>query len=61
LKNPIDTEKPYLRDNLDYVLINYVSKNSKFFDEFKMFDIGRIWSKKYDIQNDNAKFADEFV
>ena len=61
LKNPIDTDKPYLRDDIDYIMINYVTKNSKFFDDFKMFDIGRIWSKKHDIQNDNGKFADEFV
>jgi phenylalanyl-tRNA synthetase beta subunit len=45
IKNPIDLDKPYLRDDLDYVLINYVSKNSKFFEDFKIFDIGRVWSK----------------
>lgn len=61
LKNPIDTDKPFLRDSMDYVLINYITKNSKFFDEFNVFDLGRIWSKKYDKQNDNWKFADEFV
>lgn len=61
LKNPIDTDKPYLRDSMDYILINYVTKNSKFFDEFKIFDLWRIWSKKYDLQNNEAKFADEFV
>jgi phenylalanyl-tRNA synthetase beta subunit len=44
-KNPIDLDKPYMRDNLDYILINYVTKNSKFFDEFRIFDIGRVWSK----------------
>lgn len=61
LKNPIDTDKPYMRDDMDYIMINYVTKNSKFFDEFKIFDIARIWSKKYDIKKENAKFANEFV
>ncbi len=61
LKNPIDTDKPYLRDDMDYIMINYITKNSKFFDDFKIFDIGRIWSKKYDLQNETAKFANEFV
>lgn len=61
LKNPIDTDKPYMRDDMDYVMINYVTKNCKFFDDFRMFDLGRIWSKKYDIKNENAKFANQFV
>lgn len=61
LKNPIDTDKPYLRDDIDYIMINYVTKNCKFFDDFRIFDLGRIWSKKYDIKNENAKFANEFV
>jgi phenylalanyl-tRNA synthetase beta subunit len=61
LKNPIDTDKPYMRDDMDYVMINYVTKNCKFFDDFRMFDLGRIWSKKYDIKKENAKFANEFV
>ena len=61
LKNPIDTDKPYLRDDIDYIMINYVTKNCKFFDDFRMFDLGRIWSKKYDIKNEKAKFANEFV
>lgn len=60
IKNPIDTDKPYMRDDMDYVMINYIAKNSKFFDEFKIFDAGRVWSKKWDIDID-SKFADEFV
>ncbi|HRX63834.1 MAG TPA: phenylalanine--tRNA ligase subunit beta [Candidatus Absconditabacterales bacterium] len=60
LKNPIDTDKPWMRDDLDYVLIEYVSKNSKFFEDFKIFDIGRIWSKDFANQVE-SKFADEFV
>jgi hypothetical protein len=61
LKNPIDTDKPYLRDDIDYIMINYVTKNCKFFDKFKLFDIGRIWSKKFDKKLEDAKFANQFV
>lgn len=60
IKNPIDLDKPYLRDDLDYVLINYVSKNSKFFEDFKIFDIGRVWSKLWS-DGKVWKFADELV
>jgi phenylalanyl-tRNA synthetase beta chain len=59
-KNPIDLDKPYMRDNLDYILINYIYKNSKFFDEFKIFDIGRVWSKLWD-KKQKWKFADEII
>ena len=61
LKNPIDLEKPYMRNNLDYILINYIAKNSKFFEEFKIFDIGRVWSKDFAKNWIKSKFADEFV
>jgi hypothetical protein len=60
-KNPIDLDKPYMRDNLDYILINYIYKNSKFFDEFKIFDIGRVWSKSWSKNNNQSKFADEIT
>lgn len=59
-KNPIDLDKPFLRDNLDYILINYIYKNSKFFEEFKIFDIGRVWSKLWD-KKQISQFADEMV
>jgi phenylalanyl-tRNA synthetase beta subunit len=61
LKNPIDLEKPYMRNNLDYILINYIAKNSKFFEDFKIFDIGRVWSKNFAKNDIKSKFADEFV
>jgi phenylalanyl-tRNA synthetase beta subunit len=47
LKNPIDTDRPYMRNDLDYILVNYIAKNSKFFENFKIFDIGRIRSKQF--------------
>jgi phenylalanyl-tRNA synthetase beta subunit len=61
LKNPIDLDKPYMRDNLDYILINYITKNSKFFEDFKIFDIGRVWSKSFAKDIVESKFADDFV
>ena len=45
LQNPVNPEAPYMRDDLIYGLLAYTAKNSKFFDSFKMFDIGKIWNK----------------
>lgn len=45
LQNPVVPDSPYLRDSMVYNLLSFVSKNSKFFDEFKIFDIGRIRKK----------------
>ncbi|HKL44051.1 MAG TPA: phenylalanine--tRNA ligase subunit beta [Candidatus Absconditabacterales bacterium] len=61
LKNPIDTDKPWMRNDLDYVLIKYISKNFRFFDKFKIFDIGRVWSKDFSRGDYKSKFADGFV
>lgn len=45
IKNPINVDQPYLRDSIIYPLMDYVKKNSKFFDKIKMFDIGKVWSQ----------------
>jgi len=45
LQNPVNPEAPYMRDDLIYSLLAHTAKNSKFFDSFKMFDIGKIWNK----------------
>ncbi|MEI8091303.1 MAG: hypothetical protein WCG98_03490 [bacterium] len=45
LQNPINPETPYLRDEMTYGLLNHVVKNHKFFDEFTLFDIGKVWKK----------------
>ena len=64
LQNPINPEAPYMRNDMLYGLLTHVSKNSKFFDEFKLFDIGKIWDKKQKAK-DNGQgkniFASEFV
>ena len=64
LQNPINPEAPYMRDDMLYGLLAHVSKNSKFFDEFKLFDIGKIWNKKQKAKNngqDKDFFASDFV
>lgn len=69
LQNPVNPEAPYMRDDLLYGLLPHTAKNSKFFDSFKLFDIGKIWHKggelrveNWEVQvNDNKKFASSFV
>jgi phenylalanyl-tRNA synthetase beta chain len=46
LQNPVNPEKPYLRAGMHYELFAHTAKNSKFFDEFKIFDIGKVWNTK---------------
>jgi len=44
LQNPVNPEAPYLRGDMFPELLSYVAKNCKFFDEFKIFDIGKVWN-----------------
>ncbi len=48
LKNALSPETKHLRDSMIYNLFSYAAKNSKFFDKFKLFDIGKVWSKKHE-------------
>ncbi len=43
LKNPISLEFEYLRPNIVISLLQAVSKNIRFYDEFKLFEIGKIY------------------
>ncbi|MCF7834600.1 phenylalanine--tRNA ligase subunit beta [Candidatus Gracilibacteria bacterium] len=69
LQNPVVPDAPYMRDSLVYNLLSLGAKNSKFFDEFRMFDIGRVRKKnKIPAANNNAgmtsndeKYASSFV
>ncbi len=45
LQNPTNPEAPYMRDDMVYGLLAHTAKNSKFFEKFKIFDIGKIWRK----------------
>ncbi len=62
LQNPVHIETPYLRNSMIYNLIWYAAKNSKFFDSFKIFDIGNIWDKTTKKESsDNKIYATSFV
>ena len=66
LQNPVNPESPYMRDDLVYGLLAHTAKNSKFFDTFKIFDIGKTWKKNGSIETlkngkMNEKFASDFV
>ena len=45
LTNPVNPECPLLRDSFLYQFLQVASKNSKFFDEIRYFDTGKIWTK----------------
>ncbi len=59
LKNPVNSDAKFLRDSMMYNLLEYVKKNSKFFDNIKIFDIWKTFSKKYRIDSDknNVDFS----
>ena len=61
LQNPTNPEAPYMRDDMIYGLLAHTAKNSKFFDSFKIFDIGKIWSKSQGTKDKENKFASSFV
>ncbi len=60
LQNPVNPEAPYMRDDMVYGLLAHTAKNSKFFDTFNIFDIGKIWRKDGTAKKDST-FASEFV
>lgn len=55
LQNPVNIDTPYLRDSMIYNLLGYAAKNSKFFDSFKIFDIGSVWHKNLAKKSDDDK------
>ncbi len=70
LQNPVNPEAPYMRDDMIYGLLAHTAKNSKFFDTFKIFDIGKIWKKENpgmkennDLTNlsESSSYASSFV
>ncbi len=58
LQNPVVPDCPWMRDSMVYNLLSLAAKNSKFFDEFKMFDIGRI-RNKLETSNEKWKIEDK--
>ena len=62
LQNPTNPEAPYLRDDMEYGLLAHVAKNSKFFDQFRIFDIWKIWYKDLkDLKKQASKFARDLL
>lgn len=59
--NPVNPELPYLRDDMAYGLLSHVIKNHKFFDEFRIFDIGKVWRKNEKLKMKNEKLDKEFA
>lgn len=51
----------FLRNNLVYNLLSYVSKNAKFFDDFSLFDIGTVWDKSFDKEMKESNYTRDFV
>lgn len=60
LQNPTHLESPYMRDSMIYNLLAHTAKNSKFFDTFKMFDIGKVWRQDSSSKREWS-FASAFV
>ncbi len=58
LQNPVNPEKPYLRPSMHYELLNHTAKNSKFFEEFRIFDIGKVRNKKETKKERNTNIHD---
>ena len=60
LQNPVNPETPYLRPDMIYNLLLHASKNAKFFDNFRIFDIGKTWIKG-NISTTTSPFARDSV
>ncbi len=61
LQNPTNPEMPFMRDDMLAWLILHAAKNSKFFDNFRIFDIGKVRRQSRGKDIKDAKFADDFV
>lgn len=61
LANPLNPEFPFLRDEMAYNLLNICAKNSKFFDHFKIFDLGKVRKRGGTLHNHHLdpRYAEE--
>jgi len=57
LTNPVNPECPLLRDTFLYQFLQVASKNSKFFDTIRYFDIGKVWTKNEPTNEIAPEFA----
>ena len=63
LQNPLNPEQPYLRDKLLYNFLGIAQKNSKFFDGFKIFDIGKVWNRTVPLRSHHldTRYAEDHI
>lgn len=61
LANPLNPEFPFLRDEMAYNLLTICAKNSKFFDQFRIFDLGKVWKPGENIHSHHLdpRYAEE--
>ena len=57
LTNPVNPECPLLRDTFLYQFLQVASKNSKFFDNIRYFDTGKVWTKNEPTNEVSPEFA----
>jgi phenylalanyl-tRNA synthetase beta subunit len=57
LQNPVNPECPLLRDSFIYQFIQIATKNAKFFDEFKIFDTGKVRTTNEPHNDEAPEFA----
>jgi len=57
LTNPVNPECPLLRDTFLYQFLQVASKNSKFFDNIRYFDTGKVWTKNEPTNEIAPEFA----
>ena len=63
LQNPLNPEQPYLRDKMLYNFLGIAQKNSKFFDGFKFFDIGKVWNRNNPLKSHHldSRYAEDHL
>jgi len=54
MQNPLTPEQKYLRPTMRPSLLESIVKNAPFFDEIKIFDIGKVWEK-----NENSEGSEK--
>lgn len=61
LANPLNPEFPFLRDEMVYNLLTICAKNSKFFDQFKIFDLWKVRKKGESLHSHHldTRYAEE--
>ena len=63
LENPISVQSKYLRSSLASHLLENIKNNSRFFDEIKIFEIGKVFSRdaKLQIHTNTANVSEKTI